>query len=127
MSNPQARKLHEDWIKTDPEALKLYQQWLAQQKSATPATPTPAGTVPATTPPTTTVPKAMESNQSISPTMLAVFDGDEEEALDFMESLNSKERRIIQKNIDNPKVIKRLKLRVRNDVEETAKDLAIDD
>ena len=61
----------------------------------------------------------------INPHLLELC-GDEEGVSDFLESLNPKELSIIQKH-NNPRIIKTLFLRVRDDVDQTAKDLAMID
>jgi len=82
--------------------------------------------VPPTAPPS--APKPMRSpNTKVTPAILSLFDGDKDEVLDFIDSLNEHELRIMERNRDNPDVIKRLKVRVRSDIEETAKDLAMED
>jgi len=53
--------------------------------------------------------------------------GDEEGVSDFIESLNNKELSIIKKFPNDSRIIKRLHLRVRDDVDQTAKDLAMID
>ncbi len=120
MNNPVARPIFEQWIKSNPQAKQAYEQWKLTQTG----TPTPATTSPAT--PVTPAAKPMESER-VTPALLRMFDGDEEEASGFLESLNDHELSIIEQHRDNPRVIERLKLRVRDDVENTAKDLAIDD
>jgi hypothetical protein len=62
----------------------------------------------------------------VCPRMLAMFNNDESEFWDFMESLNDNELRIILQNPDNPKVILKLKNHVLDDVENTCKALEID-
>jgi len=62
----------------------------------------------------------------ITPSILSLFNGDKDEVLDFIDSLNKQELRIMERNCDNPDVIKRLKVRVRSDIEETSKDLAME-
>jgi len=61
----------------------------------------------------------------INPCLLQLC-GDEEGVSDFIESLNPKELSIMKRH-NNPRIIKRLYLRVRNDIDQTAKDLAIED
>lgn len=114
MSDPVALQQFNQWVQTNPEAKQAFEQWKATQ----PANPT--------VPTAPTQPKPMAAPCKISPTMLALFD-DEEEASDFIESLNEDELRIIEEHKDNPQVIHRLKIRVRDDIESTAKDLAIDE
>lgn len=62
----------------------------------------------------------------ITPCLLELC-GDEEGVSDFLESLTEKERGIISKFQNDPRIIKRLYLRVREDVDQTAKDLAMTD
>lgn len=99
-----------------------------------PGLPPYSGTTPSSASPSPMEsPKPLKSNPmreptiKVTPNILSVFDNDTEEVLDFIDSLNEQELRIMERNQDNPKVIKRLKLRVRNDIEETAKDLAMDE
>jgi len=114
MSDPTARQQFEQWMQTNPESKQAFEQWKATQ-SANPTVPTAPNQT-----------KPMAAPCKMSPTMLALFD-DEEEASEFIESLNEDELRIIEEHKDNPQVIHRLKIRVRDDIESTAKDLAIDE
>jgi len=117
MSDPVARQQFTQWMQTNPEAKQAFEQWKAGTPQAQPAAPAS---------PAPTQPKPMAAPCKMTPTMLALFD-DEEEASEFIESLNEDELRIIEEHKDNPQVIHRLKIRVRDDIESTAKDLAIDE
>ncbi len=62
----------------------------------------------------------------ITPALLSLL-GDQEECIDFIDSLNQNELSIMIQHSNDTGVLKRLILQVRGDIEETAKDLAIED
>ena len=84
-------------------------------------------TGPASAPPLSTSKPMQAPTTKITPAILSLFDGDKDEVLDFIDSLNKHELRIMERNCEKPDIIKRLKVRVRSDIEETAKDLAMED
>ena len=124
MSDPAARRRYESWVALQQGEQEPQQPDLPQPvQTAQPAQPAPAAAPTQPKP----KPKPMKSPRlDVTPSMLSIFD-DNDDVLDFIDSLNDQELRIMERNCDNPDVIKRLKVRVRSDIEETAKDLAIDD
>jgi len=69
----------------------------------------------------------MESESTqISPTLLSLFDNDKERVLDFCDSLNKREMRIMKENLDNVDTLSDLKKIIEEDLDDTAKQLEME-
>jgi len=90
-----------------------------------PATGAPATGAPATGAPA----KPLESNDSsiiVTPKLLSLFNHDKNRIQDFYDSLNQEEQSIMKENIHDIKVIKELKHTIESDIEDTAKQLEME-
>ena len=63
---------------------------------------------------------------TVNPNLLALFRGDEDAMHDFIESMHSRELCIMNQHGHDKEVLRRLILKVRGDVDGTAKDLEMD-
>lgn len=63
----------------------------------------------------------------VPPGLLQLFSGDEEQLYDFLDSLNGDEVRIILENDGDPQAILHIKKTVERDLDNTCKQLCMDD
>ncbi len=68
----------------------------------------------------------LQKETPLKPALLQLFENDAEQVSDFLDSLSKHERSIIDQSND-PRLVLRLKLKVEDDIRQTAKDLEMDD
>ena len=68
----------------------------------------------------------LQKETPIKPALLQLFENDIEQLTDFLDSLSKHERSIIDQSND-PRLVLRLKLKVEDDICQTAKDLEMED
>ncbi len=67
------------------------------------------------------------SDRPVSSILFNLLGNDAEDVEDFLDSCNEQEMRIISKHRDDPHVLKKVILRIRGDIDETAKALAMEE